>query len=104
MNQNQVIRANRARMKKEFDAQSRIGRHGKTGLARVALTPDYNRVRELVRRWMESAGLKTRVDAVGNDFLLFPIPNCGKGQPMQAKRMGNGGPTMRSVARLVGGG
>ncbi|MDP6364616.1 MAG: Zn-dependent hydrolase [Nitrospinota bacterium] len=66
MNQNQVIRANRARMKKEFDAQSRIGRHGKTGLARVALTPDYNRVRELVRRWMESAGLKTRVDAVGN--------------------------------------
>jgi TldD protein len=44
----------------------------------------------------------TRVDAVGNDLRLFPIPNCGKGQPMQAKRMGNGGPTMRSVARLVG--
>ncbi len=45
-----------------------------------------------------------RIDAVGNDFRMFPIPNCGKGQPMQAKRMGNGGPTMRSVARLVGGG
>ena len=44
-----------------------------------------------------------RMDAVGNDFALFPIPNCGKGQPMQAKRMGNGGPTMRSVARLMGG-
>ena len=43
-----------------------------------------------------------RVDAVGNDFRLFPIPNCGKGQPMQTKRMGNGGPTMRSVARLMG--
>ena len=43
-----------------------------------------------------------RIDAVGNDFRLFPIPNCGKGQPMQAKRMGNGGPTMRGVARLVG--
>ena len=43
-----------------------------------------------------------RVDAVGNDFRLFPIPNCGKGQPMQAKRMGNGGPTMRSVARITG--
>ncbi|MSQ41167.1 MAG: TldD/PmbA family protein [Dehalococcoidia bacterium] len=43
-----------------------------------------------------------RVDAVGNDFRLYPIPNCGKGQPMQTKRMGNGGPTMRSVARLMG--
>lgn len=42
------------------------------------------------------------VDAVGNDFRLFPILNCGKGQPMQAKRVGNGGPTLRSVARLVG--
>jgi len=42
------------------------------------------------------------VDAVGNDFRLFAIPNCGKGQPMQTKRMGNGGPTMRSRARLTG--
>jgi len=42
------------------------------------------------------------VDAVGTDFRMFPIPNCGKGQPMQAKRMSNGGPTMRSVARIVG--
>ncbi|MSQ11951.1 MAG: TldD/PmbA family protein [Dehalococcoidia bacterium] len=46
----------------------------------------------------------TRVDAVGTDFQMFAIPNCGKGQPMQAKRMGNGGPTMRSVARLGGSG
>lgn len=43
-----------------------------------------------------------KVDAVGNDFQLFPIPNCGKGQPMQTKRLGNGGPTMRSRARLTG--
>jgi TldD protein len=42
------------------------------------------------------------VDAVGNDFQLFTIPNCGKGQPMQTKRMSNGGPTMRSRARLTG--
>jgi len=42
------------------------------------------------------------VDAVGNDFQLFSIPNCGKGQPMQTKRMSNGGPTMRSRARLTG--
>ena len=42
------------------------------------------------------------VDAVGDDFRLFAIPNCGKGQPMQTKRMSNGGPTMRSRARLTG--
>ncbi|HKC82575.1 MAG TPA: TldD/PmbA family protein, partial [bacterium] len=43
------------------------------------------------------------VDAVGSDFLLYPIPNCGKGQPMQTKKLGNGGPTMRSRARVIGG-
>jgi len=43
------------------------------------------------------------VDAVGNDLRLLAIPNCGKGQPMQVKRMSNGGPTMRSRARLGGG-
>ncbi|MBI4560986.1 MAG: TldD/PmbA family protein [Candidatus Rokubacteria bacterium] len=42
------------------------------------------------------------VDAVGTDFRLYPIPNCGKGQPMQTKKLGNGGPTMRSRARLTG--
>jgi TldD protein len=45
----------------------------------------------------------TQVDAVGTDFRLYPVPNCGKGQPMQTKRLGNGGPTMRSRARLAGG-
>ena len=43
------------------------------------------------------------VDAVGADFQLYPIANCGKGQPMQTKKLGNGGPTMRSRARVVGG-
>jgi len=43
------------------------------------------------------------VDAVGSDFRLYPIPNCGKGQPMQTKRLGNGGPTMRTRARVIGG-
>lgn len=42
------------------------------------------------------------VDAVGSDFKIFPIANCGKGQPMQSKRLGNGAPTMRSRARLAG--
>ena len=44
-----------------------------------------------------------KVDAVGHDFRLYPIPNCGKGQPMQTKKLGNGGPTMRSRAVITGG-
>jgi TldD protein len=43
------------------------------------------------------------VDAVGADFRLYPIFNCGKGQPMQTKKLGNGGPTMRSRALITGG-
>jgi len=50
----------------------------------------------------DSRDFLMRVDAVGRDFWMYPVPNCGKGQPMQAKRMSNGGPTMRSVARLTG--
>jgi TldD protein len=43
------------------------------------------------------------VDAVGADFRIYPIANCGKGQPMQSRKLGNGGPTMRSRARVGGG-
>jgi len=43
------------------------------------------------------------VDAVGADFRIYPIANCGKGQPMQSRKLGNGGPTMRSRARVTGG-
>jgi TldD protein len=51
----------------------------------------------------DSKGFFTKVDAVGNDLRLIAVPNCGKGQPMQVKRMSNGGPTLRSRARLGGG-
>jgi len=44
-----------------------------------------------------------KVDAVGSDFRIYPIPNCGKGQPMQTKKLGNGSPTMRSRAVITGG-
>lgn len=45
----------------------------------------------------------SQIDAVGNDLRMVAIPNCGKGQPMQVKRMSNGGPTLRSRARMGGG-
>jgi TldD protein len=51
----------------------------------------------------DSKAFFMNVDAVGSDLRLIAIPNCGKGQPMQVKRMSNGGPTLRSRARLGGG-
>jgi len=43
------------------------------------------------------------IDAVGNDFVNFPVFNCGKGQPMQAMYVGNGSPSMRGQAKIAGG-
>jgi len=42
------------------------------------------------------------IDAVGKDFILRPIPNCGKGDPMQTMYMGNGGPHIRGRAQVMG--
>jgi len=36
-------------------------------------------------------------------FRLYPIPNCGKGDPMQIQRVTNGGPLMAGKAKVVGG-
>ena len=44
------------------------------------------------------------IDARGKDFQVRPIANCGKGDPMQIMRMGNGGPHIRgkSIVKSVG--
>ncbi|HET7337035.1 MAG TPA: TldD/PmbA family protein [Candidatus Nitrosotalea sp.] len=43
------------------------------------------------------------IDARGKDFTVRPIANCGKGDPMQIMRMGNGGPHIRgkSIVKSV---
>ena len=51
----------------------------------------------------DSRDFLMHVDGVGRDFRVYPIPNCGKGQPMQTRKLGNGGPTLRSRAILTGG-
>ncbi len=51
----------------------------------------------------DSADFFMSIDALGTDFRIFPIPNCGKGQPMQAKQVGNGGPTARAQAKIAHG-
>ncbi len=42
------------------------------------------------------------IDAVGKDFVMRPVPNCGKGDPMQTMHVGNGGPHIRGRANVVG--
>ncbi len=40
------------------------------------------------------------IDACGKDFVVRPVTNCGKGDPMQTMRMGNGGPHIRGIATV----
>ncbi len=42
------------------------------------------------------------IDAVADDFEMRPVPNCGKGDPMQTIQVGNGGPHIRGVAMVAG--
>ena len=74
--------------------------------ARKVYEIDHGRLGRLYRDggiMADSRDYLMKVDAVGDDFRLYPISNCGKGQPMQTKKLGNGGPTMRSRAVLTGG-
>ena len=63
-----ALRANRKRMKEEFEHQSKIGQLGKTGLSRVAFTAPFTKVRKYVKTLMKNAEMKTRIDAFGNLF------------------------------------
>ncbi|MGH9876082.1 MAG: TldD/PmbA family protein [Nitrososphaerales archaeon] len=40
------------------------------------------------------------IDACSKDFEIRPVLNCGKGDPMQTMRMGNGGPYVRGTATV----
>src|SRR3954466_8023031 len=63
-----VLRADRRRLQADFDALAAIGRQPSGGLLREAYTPTYLAGRDLVRGWLDTAGLATRIDAIGNLF------------------------------------
>jgi len=42
------------------------------------------------------------INAVTKKIEILPLPGCGKGDPMQALYVGNGGPYLRGVATLLG--
>nr|WP_143833793.1 M20 family metallo-hydrolase [Oceanobacillus senegalensis] len=57
---------NQERLQRHMDELSEIGKFGETGVCRLALSKEYKMGIELVKQWMEEAGLQTRVDHFGN--------------------------------------
>ncbi|WP_372631293.1 M20 family metallo-hydrolase [Cohnella sp.] len=54
------------RVMDRIERLARIGKLGETGVRRLALSPEDREAVDLVKRWMEEAGLTARVDAFGN--------------------------------------
>ncbi|MBW5445527.1 hydantoinase/carbamoylase family amidase [Cohnella sp. CFH 77786] len=59
-----TINANR--VNRRIEQLSRIGKISETGVCRLALSPEDREAVDLVRAWMEEAGMTARVDAFGN--------------------------------------
>ncbi|GED56350.1 M20 family metallo-hydrolase [Brevibacillus formosus] len=57
---------NEERLQKRIEQLAQIGKIGETGVCRLALSAEDRAGVELVRSWMEEAGLQTRVDDFGN--------------------------------------
>ena len=54
-------------LKKNLDSLSEIGKSQTSGgITRLSYSPEYRQGQELVRKYMEAAGLKVTVDAIGN--------------------------------------
>ncbi|WP_163970249.1 M20 family metallo-hydrolase [Oceanobacillus halotolerans] len=57
---------NKARLSERVHKLAKVGKIGETGVYRLALSEEYKEGLELVREWMDEAGLKTRFDHFGN--------------------------------------
>jgi len=60
------LRTNGSRLNQTLDDLAQIGRLSNGGVRRLAFTEEDRQGRELVRRWMQQAGLTVRIDAAGN--------------------------------------
>lgn len=67
-----LISINSARLNAELQEQGRIGWQEGLGLFRESYSESYNQARDFLQGKMAEAGLKTRVDAVGNLFGRLP--------------------------------
>ncbi|MFM8659126.1 MAG: TldD/PmbA family protein [Candidatus Nitrosotenuis sp.] len=82
-------------------------RHNWSISAQYANRIENGEIKELVRDVIivgTAPEFFSSIDACGNDFTIRPITNCGKGDPMQQMKMGNGGPTIRGIATIRGAG
>lgn len=67
MNRNaRNLTINEQRLQSRIEELSQIGKIGETGVCRLALSREDRAGVELVRGWMEEAGLQTRLDHFGN--------------------------------------
>ncbi|USG63422.1 M20 family metallo-hydrolase [Brevibacillus ruminantium] len=64
--QTRPLHINQERLKERIEALAQIGKIGETGVCRLALSPEDRAGVELVKGWMEEAGLSARIDQFGN--------------------------------------
>lgn len=61
-----TLSINKERLEKRIHELSEIGKISDTGVCRLALSTEDKQAVETVKRWMEDAGLKARIDHFGN--------------------------------------
>ncbi len=71
---------NRERLSSHLNKLAEIGKIGETGVCRLAHSKEDRQAVEVVKKWMEEAGLSTRIDGFGN--LIGRIEGRDKEKPI----------------------
>ncbi|MGE6753922.1 M20 family metallo-hydrolase [Rossellomorea sp. NPDC071047] len=71
---------NRERLKRHLEELAQIGKIGETGVCRLAHSKEDRQAVEVVKGWMEEAGLKAKIDGFGN--LIGRIEGSDKDKPI----------------------
>ncbi|MGF3104778.1 M20 family metallo-hydrolase [Rossellomorea sp. DUT-2] len=71
---------NRKRLKRHLEELAEIGKIGETGVCRLAHSKEDRQAVEVVKGWMEEAGLTTKIDGFGN--LIGRIEGADKDKPI----------------------
>ncbi|MFK3960715.1 Zn-dependent hydrolase [Pseudalkalibacillus hwajinpoensis] len=71
---------NRSRLQSHLEELAKIGKIGETGVCRLAHSKEDREAVDVVKRWMEEAGLTARIDGFGN--LIGRIEGSEKDKPI----------------------
>ncbi|MGD6959698.1 M20 family metallo-hydrolase [Rossellomorea aquimaris] len=71
---------NRDRLKRHLEELAEIGKIGETGVCRLAHSKEDRQAVEVVKGWMEEAGLRAKIDGFGN--LIGRIEGADKDKPI----------------------